>query len=88
MKQAEDLFTQELPELGDSLTTQGVNSTHTLNTPSKFRFRFYVVTADDNGGEHCTEWRGLTNKQARDMYAYTQQSNPWNVIRCGWEEVK
>lgn len=56
--------------------------------PSKYRFRFYVVTADDNGGEHSTEWRGLTKKQARDMHAYTQQSNPWNVIRCGWEEMK
>ena len=84
MKQAIDTKTMDMydPELGDSLTTQGAT------TPSKYRFRFYVVTADDNGGEHSTEWRGLTNKQARDMYAYTQQSNPWNVIRCGWEEVK
>ena len=82
MKQAEDLFTRELPELGNPLTTQDTQ------TPSKYRFRFYVVTADDNGGEHCTEWRGLSNKQARDMYAYTEQSNPWNVIRCGWEELK
>lgn len=57
-------------------------------TLTKVYHRFYVVTADDNGGEHCTEWRGLSKKQARDMYAYTQQSNPWNVIRCGWEECK
>lgn len=53
-------------------------------TPS--RYRFYIVIADDNGGEHSTEWRGLTKKQARDMYAYTNAHQPWNVIRCGWEE--
>ena len=80
MKQAEDKYTMDL--LGNPLTPEGAVA------PNKFRFRFYVVTADDNGGEHCTEWRGLSNKQARDMYAYTEQSNPWNVIRCGWEELK
>ena len=51
-------------------------------------YRFYIVIADDNGGEHSTEWCGLTKKQARDMYAYTNAHQPWNVIRCGWEETK
>lgn len=79
MKQAEDKYTMDL--LGDSLTTQGVSSIH---TPSKFRFRFYIRTTDGNE----TEWRGLTAKRAKDMYAYTTQSQPSNVTAFGWEEVQ
>ena len=77
MKQAEDLFTQELPELGNSLTTQDTQ-------PSKFRFRFYVTTREGA----TTEWTGLTAKRAKDMYAYTSQSQPSNVTAFGWEELK
>ena len=81
MKQAEDQFTIDMH--GEVITPD-----NSLTPKPKVYHRFYVVTADDNGGEHSTEWRGLSKKQARDMYAYTQQSNPWNVIRCGWEECK
>jgi hypothetical protein len=52
-------------------------------TPSKYRFRFYIRTTDGNE----TEWRGLTAKRAKDMYAYTQQSQPSNVTGFGWEET-
>lgn len=81
MKQTEDIFTIDMH--GEVITPD-----NSLTPKTKVYHRFYVVTADDNGGEHSTEWRGLSKKQARDMYAYTQQSNPWNVIRCGWEECK
>jgi hypothetical protein len=92
MKQAEDLFTQELPELGDSLTgtpvakplvdvtTQGA----VAPAPSKYRFRFFLGLTD--GTE--IEWTGLTAKRAKDMYAYTSQSQPSNVTAFGWEECK
>tara|TARA_R110000868_G_scaffold52064_1_gene164734 strand:+ start:157 stop:387 length:231 start_codon:yes stop_codon:yes gene_type:complete len=76
MKQAEDLFTQELPELGNPLTTH--------HTPSKFRYRFYITTREGA----TTEWTGLTAKRAKDMYAYTSQSQPSNVTAFGWEESK
>jgi hypothetical protein len=78
MKQAEDLFTQELPELGNPLTAQGAT------IPSKYRFRFYVTTREGA----TTEWTGLTAKRAKDMYAYTSQSQPSNVTAFGWEELK
>ena len=78
MKQAEDLFTQELPELGDSLTTHGAT------TPAPSKYRFYVTTREGA----TTEWAGLTRKQARDMNAYTSASNPWNIVRFGWGEVQ
>jgi hypothetical protein len=73
MKQPDDKFTM------DMFPTTPVG---------KYNYRFYVVTADDNGGEHCTEWRGLTKTRARQMHAYTTQSQPSNVIRHGWEECK
>jgi hypothetical protein len=75
MKQAEDKYTMDL--LGESLTTQDTQ-------PSKFRFRFYVRTTDGA----TTEWTGLTAKRAKDMYAYTSQSQPSNVTAFGWEELK
>lgn len=75
MKQADDNMTIEMyPEALEAAKTD--------------KYRFYVVTADDNGGEHCTEWRGLSKKQARDMYAYTQAHQPWNVTKCGWEMTR
>lgn len=74
MKQADDTATRDMynPELGNTLTNQ-----------SKFRFRFYIRTTDGNE----TEWRGLTAKRAKDMYAYTTQSQPSNVTAFGWEET-
>lgn len=45
-------------------------------------YRFYIETPD---GEEI-EWRGLTRKQARDMYAYTDAHQPSNAVRYGWEE--
>jgi hypothetical protein len=77
MKQAIDTFTRELPGLGDSLT-QGAT------TPSKHCFSFYIRTASGA----TTEWTGLTAKRAKDMYAYTQQSQPSNVTAFGWKEEK
>jgi hypothetical protein len=77
MKQAEDIYTMDL--LGESLTTQD-----TPMTPSKYRFRFYVTTREGA----TTEWTGLTAKRAKDMYAYTSQSQPSNVTAFGWEELK
>lgn len=54
-----------------------------LNQP-KATYRFYIRTID--GTE--TEWRRLTRKQARDMYAYTDNHQPDNVTGYGWEETK
>lgn len=76
MKQAEDIFTQDMH--GEVITRDN-------SKPAQFRF--YVVTADNNGGDHCTVWLGLTKKQARDMYAYTNAHQPSNVVACGWEEL-
>lgn len=53
------------------------------SAPSKYRFRFYVTTREGV----TTEWTGLTAKRAKDMYAYTSQSQPSNVTAFGWEEV-
>lgn len=80
MKQAIDTKTIDMynPELGNSLTTQGAG------TPNKFRFRFHITTRDGA----TTEWTGLTAKRAKDMYAYTSQSQPSNVTAFGWEETK
>lgn len=55
---------------------------HLVPTPLKTYYRFYIGFAD--GTE--TEWCGLTRKQARDMYAYTNAHQPSNVTRYGWEE--
>jgi hypothetical protein len=78
MKQAIDTFTADMydPDVRDSLTTQGAT------TPSKYRF--FVGLTD--GTE--IEWTGLTKKQARDMYAYTNAHHPCNVTGTGWEELK
>lgn len=51
--------------------------------PASKRYRFYIRLT--NGEE--VEWTGLTKKQARDMYAYTDKTMPSNVTRCGWEEI-
>ena len=54
------------------------------NEPKATVYMFYVETAD---GE-TIEWTGLTLTKAKQMYAYTNASNPSNVTRCGWEELK
>jgi hypothetical protein len=54
------------------------------NPPLKTYYRFYVEDAEGNE----IEWRGLTHKQARDMYAYTDARPPLNVTRYGWGEIK
>jgi len=46
-------------------------------------YLFFIETDD---GER-TEWRGLTGKQARDMYALTEKRQPYNVKRFGWEAM-
>ena len=50
--------------------------------PSSGVYRFYIETKYDT-----VEWRGLTKKQARDMYAYTNAHQPSNVVCSGWEEI-
>ena len=74
MKQDIDTHTLELPGLADSLT----------NYMDKFKYRFYITTRDGA----TTEWTGLTRKRARDMHAYTEQSQPSNVTAFGWELLK
>lgn len=54
------------------------------NMPIPTVFRFYVETTS---GE-TIEWEGLTKKQARDMYAYTNASQPSNAKSFGWEATK
>ena len=54
------------------------------NLPKATSYRFYIETAD--GTE--VEWTGLTKKQARDMYAYTDAHQPSNATGYGWEEMK
>jgi len=76
MKQDVDTYT---PDMYGELPTDVQTAVKTA------KYRFYIVIADDNGGEHCTEWCGLSRKQARDMHAYTEKSHPYNVIRSGWE---
>lgn len=51
--------------------------------PSKGAYMFYIRTATAQ-----TEWTGLTKKQARGMYAYTDKHQPSNVTAFGWEEIK
>lgn len=75
MKQAEDTFTIDMH--GDTQVITPDNSKPT-------RFRFYVKSHDGL----TTEWTGLSKKQARDMYAYTDAHQPSNVIAYGWEECK
>lgn len=53
-----------------------------MQSNPKTYYRFYIEHAD--GTE--VEWRGLSRKQARDMYAYTDAHQPSNVTRYGWEE--
>ena len=54
-----------------------------METPTD-TYRFYIETTDGNE----TEWRGLTRKQARDMYAYTDAHQPSNVKSYGWEVIR
>ena len=84
MKQAADTFTRDLYESFDTTAPEVRDSLTTHHTPSKFRFRFYITTREGA----TTEWTGLTAKRAKDMYAYTSQSQPSNVTAFGWEETK
>lgn len=55
-------------------------------TPSTYIF--YIQTGDNDGDREYVEWRNLTKKQARDMYAYTDAHQPANVTGYGWEEAE
>ena len=46
------------------------------------RYRFFIALLD--GTE--VVWQGLSQRQARDMYARTSKRQPPNVSRFGWEE--
>ena len=76
MKQAIDNLTLELPEMGEVITP---DNSLPLNT--KTYYMFYIRTHSAQ-----TEWTGLSKKQARDMYAYTDAHQPSNVVAYGWEE--
>ena len=54
------------------------------NLPTPTVYMFYVETPS---GE-CIEWHGLTLTKAKQMYSYTNATNPSNVVRSGWEAVK
>jgi len=45
-------------------------------------YRFFIALFD--GTE--VVWQGLSQRQARDMYARTSKRQPPNVARFGWEE--
>jgi hypothetical protein len=79
MKQDIDNATLELPHMGEVITLDNQTAQN-----AKTYYRFYIETPD---GEEI-EWRGLSRKQARDMYAYTSAHQPSNVIAFGWEETK
>jgi len=72
MKQDIDTYTPDM---------YGTEQVITPDNSKPERYRFYIETPD--GVE--IEWCGLTKKQARDMYAYTNAHQPSNVTRCGWE---
>jgi hypothetical protein len=63
--------------------TKTIDMWETTSHGGKSLYRFYVETTE--GTE--VEWTGLTKKQARDMYAYTNAHQPSNVVRSGWEEI-
>ena len=67
-----------------AIDTKTIDMWETTSHGGKTLYRFYVETAE--GTE--VEWTGLTLTKAKQMYAYTNQSNPSNVTRCGWEEIK
>ena len=52
--------------------------------PKATRYMFYVETTS---GE-IIEWHGLTRARVKQMHTYTNQTNPCNVVRSGWEEEK
>jgi hypothetical protein len=79
MKQTEDTATLELPHMGAVITLDNQN-TH-MRTE---KYRFFIGLTD--GTE--VEWCGLSRKQARDMYAYTNAHHPCNITGCGWELIK
>ncbi len=70
MKQPEDIYTMDML------------SNETL-TPSKevTMCSFHISTCS---GE-VVEWRGLTMRQAKAMYAATEKHLPDNVKSYGWE---
>jgi hypothetical protein len=74
MKQPQDKFTQELPELIE----------HWAPAPASRRYRFHIETMDG----HEVEWRGLSKTKAIQMYRCTHQTQPSNVKSFGWEEMK
>ena len=71
MKQKEDDKTVDMFEVLDKYT------------PQSRKFRFYIETRN---GEQV-EWRGLSLTVAKAMYNYTDKHQPYNVVRCGWEEI-
>ena len=74
MKQDIDTATLELPYMGEVITPD-----NSLPLNAKTYYRFYIET---ESGESLW-WDGLTKKQARDMYAYTDAHQPSNAVRYG-----
>ncbi len=46
----------------------------------------YVFWIELHEGQRV-EWRGLTERQAKTMYARTENRLPYNVQRYGWEQA-
>jgi len=74
MKQTEDTYTLDMHGTEEVITLDN-------QTTRTDKYRFFIGLTD--GTE--VEWCGLTKKQARDMYAYTNAHHPCNITGCGWE---
>lgn len=79
MKQAEDTKTVDMFD-NDTTPAKPRKSNPKNHT-------FYINTRDADGKVHTTAWHGLTRTTARNMYAYTNKSQPSNVIGYGWSET-
>lgn len=83
MKQAEDTKTVDM---FDNTTTPTTLPTMTTR-PNPKTFTFHIRTRSADGKVYTTAWHGLTRTKARNMYAYTQNHQPSNVVGYGWAET-
>ena len=79
MKQAEDTKTVDMFD-NDTTPAKPRKSNPKNHT-------FYINTRSADGKVHTTAWHGLTRTKARNMYAYTQNHQPSNVVGYGWAET-
>lgn len=48
------------------------------------KYEFWIEMPDEGGKLMVVEWRGLSEKQAKDMYSYTERVLPEGVKTYGW----